>query len=215
MIIHFKKKVLAISSTFLLDHIKIISAAYLSLIVVSYLFIDKNLALFFNTLSPQVHAPFLLIGKICCPVAWVLILPSIFFYIRFVLRKERKSRKVWFMSLALPLTILTCKLLELLLGKATPEWFFLHQETPFRFLEWNRSFHSFPSITSATIAALMVSLSCAFAKHRFFLLVGGALLAFAPVVASACFLSDAIAGSYVGGVISQWVFQKVRREISI
>jgi hypothetical protein len=215
MIIKFKKKGLTLPSTFLLDNIKIISVIYLFLIVGSYVCIDKTLALYFQTLSPLVQAPFLFIGKVCCPIAWILILPAIFFYIRFVMRREKKSRKVWYMSLALPLVILACKLLELILGKATPEWFFLHQETPFRFFEWNKSFHSFPSITSATIAGIFVSLSCVFAKQRFFLLIGGALLVFAPVITSTCFLSDALAGFYVGGIISQWVFQKVRREVSL
>ncbi len=215
MIIDFKRKGFSISSTFLLDHIKVVSILYLCLIVASYFFIDKSLAAFFNSLSPIAHYPFLLIEKLFCPIAWALITPTVFFYIRFILRKEKKSRKLWYVSLAIPLTALICKILEVSFGRATPEWFFLHQESPFRFLEWNHSFHSFPSITAVTIAALATSLSCILAKYRFFLLTGGALLTFVPVISANCFLSDALAGFYVGAVLAQWIFKMMRKEISI
>jgi len=212
---NFRKKKFSPSSTFLLDHIKITSVIFLVLIIGSSLFLDKPLALCFNSFPAVFHELFGFFSKLFCPIAWSLILPTVFFYIRFLMRKEKKSRKVWYVSLAIPLSVLLCKILALVIGKANPEWFFFHGETPFRFLQWNRSFHSFPSITAVTIAAFAASLAAVFSNFRLPLLFAGLAFSFAPALATNCFLSDSLAGIYVGSIAAQWVFRKVRREISI
>ena len=215
MIIEFKKKFFSKSPTYLLDHIKIVISLFLFLILISFFFLDKPFALSLNSLSSSIKEPFILIERLFCPIFWALLTPTLFFYIRFVLRQEKKSRKFWYVSLALPLAVFGCKILQVILGKATPEWFFLHQEAPFRLFEWNTSFHSFPSITSCTIAALATSLACLIQKARIYLLIGGLILSFTPMISSSCFLSDALAGICFGSLVSQWVFKKIRKEISL
>ena len=215
MIIDFKKKHFSPSSTFLLDHIKTVSVLFLVLIIGSSLFLDKSLALCFHASPVVFHELFGFFGKLFCPIAWSLITPAAFFYVRFILRREKKSRKFWYVSLAIPLSVLLCKILELIIGKANPEWFFLHEESPFRFFEWNRSFHSFPSMTAVTIAAFATSLAAVLSNWRLPLLFVGLLLSLTPVLSTDCFLSDSIAGIYVGSIAAQWIFRKVRREVSI
>lgn len=215
MIIEFKKKYLSKSPTYLLDHGKIVSPSFLLLILISLFFIDKPFALYCLSLPTQVKELFLLIERLFCPFFWILALPSFFFYVRFVLRQERKSRKFWFISLSLPLSVFAAKILELLFGRSNPEWLSLHQEIVFRFFEWNPSFHSFPSLSACTITAFATALSCLIPKARFSIFFGGLLLSLAPIFASSCFLSDALAGMCLGAFLTQWIFKKFRKEVSL
>ena len=215
MIINFKKKAFSLSSTYLIDHIKVIASIFFILIVTSCLFLDKPLAIFFTDLSFSIKAPFLAIEKLFCPMLWILAPQAIFFYIRFFLKKEKKSRKIWYVSLSIPLAIIACKILQLFFGKATPEWFFLHQETPFRFFEWNASFHSFPCMASVIIATFASSLSCLMSKSRAPLLLAGFFVSLFPVLSANAFLSDALAGFLLGSLSAQWIFRKMKREASL
>ncbi len=214
MIINFKKKRFLASSTYLLDNFKVFSSIFLILILISCFFIDKPLATFFFAMPSIFKDLFGLIEKIFCPIFWIVITQSAFFYVRFILRREKKSRKLWYVSMAIVLSIFLAKIIDLSFGRANPEWFFLHQESPFRFFEWNNSFHSFPSITSVTIATFATSLSCVISKARSYLLLAAFVLSFIPVLSTSCFLSDALAGFYVGTIAAQWIFQKMRKEIS-
>lgn len=216
MIIPFRKKHFTLSPTCLLDFKKVLFPILFLFIVSSFFFLDKTLALFFTSQPSVVRAPFLFLERLFCPFFWAFFTPSLFFFIRFIKRKEKKSRKFWYLSLAFPLIIFACKILEVFFGKANPEWLFTHHETPFRFLEWNLSFHSFPSMASASIATFMISLSCILSSTaRPYLLIGGFLLSLSPVISTHAFLSDAIAGFALGGIGAQWIFRVMRRELSL
>ena len=216
MIVEFKKKYFSkLSATFLLEHIKIAAALFLFFILISFFFLDKSFALYFQAVSSSIKEPFLLIEKLFCPIFWSLLAPTLFFFIRFVLKQEKKSRNFWFLSLALPLPVFACKILEVILGRATPEWFFLHLEAPFRLFQWDPSFHSFPSMVSCTIAAFATALSCIIPKSRLYILLGGLILSFSPVITTSSFLSEAIAGLFLGSVVVQWIYKKVKREMSL
>lgn len=215
MIIDFKKKRFLQSSTYLIDQIKWVCLVFLVLIVGSCLFLDKPTALFFSKAPLTIQELFRFFEKICCPFFWILATQAVFFYVRFIIRKEKKSRKFWYISLAVVLSIFLAKVIALCFGRATPDWFLIHGEAPFRFFEWNPSFHSFPSLTSVTISAFAASLACILPKSRLYLLVGGFVLSFIPVITTSSFLSDALLGYLVGTLVSQWVFGKMRRELSI
>lgn len=215
MIIPFRKRSFTLSPTCLIEYRKIILPIFLALIVASFLFLDKPLAIFFTNASSVLKAPFAFFEKLFCPFFWSFVFPTLFFFVRFLKKKEKKSRKLWYLSLAFPLTILACKALEVFFGKASPEWFLTHHEMSFRFLEWNTSFHSFPSMISASITTFAVSISCVLATSaRPYLLVAGFLLSLSPVITAQAFLSDALAGFVLAGLMSQWIFQLMRREIS-
>jgi hypothetical protein len=215
MIIPLRKKHFTVSPTCILDFKKIIFPILLFLILTSFLFLDKHLAFYFNSIPSAAKAPFLLIEKVFCPFFWSFLFPTIFFFIRFLKRKEKKSRKFWYLSIAFPLIILSCKVLQVLFGKANPEWLFTHHEVSFRFLEWNPSFHSFPSMASASIATFFFSMACILSSQaRPYLLLAGLLLSLSPVISVHAFLSDALAGFALAGIMSQWIFKVMRREIS-
>ncbi len=215
MIIPFRKKSFTLSPTCLMEYRKVVFPIFLVLIVASFLFLDKPLAIFFTNTPSALKAPCIFVEKLFCPFFWSFVFPSIFFFVRFLKKKEKKSRKLWYLSLVFPLTVLACKALEVFLGKATPEWFLSHHEMSFRFLEWNTSFHSFPSMISASITTFAVSVSCILSTSaRPYLLGAGFLLSLSPVITTQAFLSDALAGFALAGWMSQWIFQSMRREIS-
>jgi hypothetical protein len=216
MIIQFKKKYFSSKSpTYLLDHYKAVLIISLLLIVASFLFIDKSFALFATSLSPTVKELFSSLSKLFSPLFWVLMSSLLFFVTRFVLKREKKSRKFWYFSLMFPLVLLGCKLLQLIVGRASPEWFILHQEAPFRLFEWNPLFHSFPSALSCNIMAFGSALSCLFQKRSLYYLIGAFALSFMPALAGDVFISDSLAGICLGALLAQWIFKMVKREVHL
>ncbi len=215
MIVPFRKKHFTLSPLCILQYKKITFPVLFLLTLASFLFADKPFSLFFQSIPTEIKACFIFIERLFSPFFWALVFPSLFFFVRFIKRKEKKSRKFWYLSVAFPASILSCKILEVLFGRAYPEWLFTHYEAHFRFFEWNPSFHSFPSLASTSIATFAICFSCILSsKARPYLLVAGFFLSLSPALSTHAFLSDTLAGFTLAGFMSQWVFQSMRKEVS-
>ncbi len=186
--------------------------AFLTLI--SFLFIDKSLALFFYSVQSSIQDPLLLISRIFSPFLSLVLFPSLFFWIRFILKNERKSRRLQMLSMTTALSLLVGQFLAIILGRSNPSWLFDHGEITMRLFNWNPSFHSFPNLTSCNIGALSGAFGCLYQKRSNQFFVGGCLLAFIPALLTECFLSDALIGASIGFGISLFVFQTMKKETS-
>jgi membrane-associated phospholipid phosphatase len=213
MIVDFKKKTKTGKSPFK-HKSKYILACSLAIIVLLSYFIDKPFALFFYSLKGDLQEPLELINRLFSPMLSLLVFPSLFFVIRFLARQERKSRKFWFLSLAIPLATLPVKVLEIIFGRSDPDWLFSHQEMTMRLFNWDPSFHSFPSDISSTIGAIATCLALVYPKksRRFF--IGGACLSLVPALSTTCFLTDALVGAGIGFVASSFLYNTMRKELS-
>ena len=214
MIIDFKKKKIPVSPMFLLKQIKFIAPTVLVLIVAFFFFLDKPLAYFFHSQLSFLKDPLLLITRLSNPLFSLLVFPVLFFCSRFILKTEKNSRKFWFLSLSLPISVLCSETLQVVVGRSNPYWLFLHGEMIFRFFEWNPSFHSFPSSISCTIGTLATSFACLNPKFSLPLLIGGLILGLSPALLTFCFVSDALAGVWIGMTLSVFVFKTMKKEIS-
>ncbi len=194
---------------------KIVLALFALLTVASFLFIDKPLALFFHSSVNFLQDPLLLISRLFSPFFALVLFPSLFFGIRFIAKNERKSRKFQFLSLSVALSLFTCQILAVFLGRSIPSWLFDHGEMTIRLFQWNPSFHSLPSAISCNIAAIGTGLSFLYPKRGLSFLAGGFLLALTPAFLTDCFLSDALIGISLGFTITLFVFQTVKKEISL
>lgn len=217
MIVKFKKpKTSKISkiSKLPLHNPKIFYPLLAALIVACALFLDKPFALFFSSFQSDWKDLLVLVNSIMNPYLSLLLFPTLFFFVRFVQRKERKSRKLWYLSFATALPLFLTSFLQVLFGRSNPDWFFTHKEIIFRFFEWNSSFHSFPSSTACNIAGIGSALAYVYPKYsaRFFL--GGTLLGLVPAVLNACFLSDSLAGICCGVLLSMFIYKTMRKELS-
>lgn len=215
MIIPFKKPKNSLSASFIIDRIHVIFPIFFLSILLCILFIDKPAAQFLSHIPYSLFESLSFFLKLFTPMLWTLVLPFAFFYLRFFLRKDRKSRKIWYLSLALPITLLICFALQRIIGKASPEWFFSHQDVPFRFFETNALFHSFPSAHSSVIACLGVGFAALYPKKGLLLIIISAFLSLLPAVISYSFFSDALAGLFTGALTAQFVYKKFRRDQTI
>lgn len=214
MIIEFKKKSLLKPSKFFLERPKLLLPLLGICIVASYFFIDKSFALFFATHKNEWMDILYLINSLMTPFFTLLLLPFLFFFVRFLQRKDRKSRKLWFLCFATALPIFFASFVGVIIGRSNPEWLFLHKEMAFRFFQWNSTFHSFPSITSCNIAALGAGLALVYPKQSLKFFFAGLLGGMIPAVLTLCFVSDALAGIFIGMLLARAVFRAMRKEIS-
>ena len=214
MIIDFKKQKKPISPMFFINKIKIIVPFILFLIVSFFFFLDKPFAFFSRSSLCFLYDPFLLISRLCNPLFALLVFPFLFFCTRFVLKAEKNSRKFLFLSLSLPLSILCSETLEVVVGRSNPYWLFLHGEMILRFFQWNPSFHSFPSSISCTIGTLAASFACLYPRFSLVFLIVGLILGLSPAILTLCFLSDALAGLWIGMTLSTLVFKIMKKEVT-
>ncbi len=194
---------------------KIVLALFILLTVASFLFIDKPLALFFHSSINFLQDPLLLISRLFSPFFSLVLFPSLFFGIRFVAKNEKKSRKFQFLSLSIALSLFACQILAVILGRSSPSWLFDHGEMTFRLFQWNPSFHSLPSALSCNIATIGTAFSFLYPKRALLFLASGFLLALTPAFLIDCFLSDALLGASLGFTVTLFVFQTVKKEISL
>ena len=213
MIIEFKKKKLSFQTNFLLKHAKTLSLLLPCAALICFFFFDKPFALFLYSRT-NLQEPLSSINKLFSPLFSLLLFPTLFFFYKFMIKQEKKSRKLLFLSLVLPISILCTQILQIACGRPTPQWLFLHGETAFRPLQWNPFFHSFPSVISCTLGALGTSFAYLYPKSSSFFLLGSFFLALSPSLATLCFLSDALMGFYLGAIFSFLIFKKMKTEMS-
>lgn len=214
MIIEFKKNQHLKPSRFFRENYKIFYPLLIVCIVACYFFIDKPFALFFSSFKTDWLDILSLINNLMNPSFALLVFPSLFFFIRFVQRKERKSKKIWYLSFATAIPILLVTFLNILVGRSSPSWLLAHNEMIFRSFQWNPSFHSFPSTTSCNIGAIGAALCYLYPKHSYKLFPSSIVLGIVPAVLSTCFLSDALAGTCIGMLLARGVFKLMRKEMS-
>jgi hypothetical protein len=215
MIVEFKKKNFKRKQFSLLNAPKYLIPFFLVLIVASFLFLDKPLALFFHETMGDLNNPFTIVDRLFTPIFALLLFPSLFFLFRFPLRQEKKARKFWLYSLAIPVSVFGCALIQVILGRANPEWFFYHKEMTVRFFQWDSSFHSFPASISCNIGAVAACTSCLFPKWSIRILVIGFLLSLVPVITTTNFLSDALTGVGIGMLVSTWIYSLMKKEMHL
>lgn len=88
--------------------------------------------------------------------------------------------------------------LKALLGRARPGFFFSGQALGFQWLEFEADFWSMPSGHTTTSMAVAVILSAGLPKYRWAILTAGLALASTRILITAHFVSDVIAGIWVG-----------------
>ncbi|MES2199311.1 MAG: phosphatase PAP2 family protein [Chlamydiota bacterium] len=214
MIIEFKKNSFLKPSRFFRENSKIFYPLLIVFIVASYFFIDKSFALFLSSFKSDWLDILFLVNNLMNPFFTLLLFPFLFFFIRFVQRKERKSKKLWYLSFATALPIFAATFLAIIVGRSTPAWLFIHKEMIIRFFQWNPSFHSFPSVTSCNIGALAAALCYLYPKHSYKFFFLGVFVGMIPALLALCFVSDALAGICIGMLGARLVFKIMRRELS-
>ena len=95
------------------------------------------------------------------------------------------------------------QIIKHLIGRPRPNHTTFNSDFDFNFFTTDSSFHSFPSGHSSTIIAVILILSLVFPKLRGFFYIFGLLIAFSRVVVGAHFITDVVAGIFLGSVVQK------------
>ena len=167
------------------------------LCLLSYLFADIQTALWFhaidNTFFYKVFSKITLFGDSLAYLVAGLLLFAVF----------RNRNLYWassglFLFSTVAISGLSADLVKYVAGRARPKLYFHEHLYGFEFFHWEHAWTSFPSGHSATAMSVAILLAILDPRVRFVALFGGLLIAFSRIVLAEHFISDVIAGSFLG-----------------
>ncbi len=104
-------------------------------------------------------------------------------------------------------------LLKILLGRSRPSELFSHHMYGFYFWQFHNNMWSFPSGHTTTISGVTTALSFLLPRLWGIFFAVCLLVAASRVILTAHFVSDVMAGMYLGFIITYWLQQKIGKKI--
>ncbi len=170
--------------------------------VVSYFWLDRPLAGVMTAVDPILHAAAGVVSAVSDPRIWYLLagagIPLSWWLQRI---GDDRARKVLFVALALLTTWIVVAALKYLTGRPRPPMFLDHGLYGFLFPAGAADFRSFPSGHTACAFALAVTLGHYLRPARHVLFAVAGLIALSRMVLGIHYLSDVVAGAYLGVMI--------------
>ena len=193
---------------------------FILLVFCSYYFIDKNMALFIANIWTSssrlaifsANIPDFLFPLVCLitAVAW-----TAYFYLA---RKGMHSKHTYFFLLvanSVPLAYFLKAALKYLFGRINTRFWLRHPHfTEFHWFHGIGNYAGFPSGHMAVFTALALALSKFYPAHRSIYLGFLGILALALTVTNYHFISDVIAGAYLGFLIHHLIDYVLTRVVT-
>lgn len=171
---------------------------YLFLSIVAFLYLDKNIAIYFHSLNFGDSLLILtFITNLGMSKLYLFGLPLLSIGILYFSSKKNLAIKIallWF--LVFYASIITF-LLKNLLGRARPQLLF--DKNIFGFFGWNLdgAFHSFPSGHTTVVTSLLIGLTILFPRHFIYWLIFAILVMLTRILLTFHYLSDVLVTSYI------------------
>lgn len=179
----------------------------------SYFFIDLPLTEFFHShFPPLLSLPVQFITDLISPLIQAFFWPILYFLFRFVWHRKKEANICLLALLSIALSNGVIEILKRLVGRARPELWWNQHFFGFLPLEWQDLFLSFPSGHAGTVGALVGVFAALFPRYRYLWLFLGVISAFTRVVLGMHYLSDIIAGLWIGICIGQKMYQIMKSE---
>ncbi len=175
----------------------IASVTVILLCVLSYLFADIPSALWFHALEKTlVFKVFYKITLFGDSVAYLV--AGLLLFVVFLKRNPYWSNWGLFLFSSVAVSGLSADLVKYIAGRARPKLYFNNALYGFDFFHWENAWTSFPSGHSATAFSVAVIFATLYPRWRFTALFGGILVALSRLVLAQHYISDVIAGSFLG-----------------
>ena len=178
-----------------------------NLVLVSYGFLDERIALWIYRLlrSHGLHSLYASrVPNLLLPAVLVLSVVMWVLYLRGVRRGERDGHSTFYLltGIALPATFVVKLALKHVFGRMGPRaWLGSATDPSFHWFHGGGDLTGFPSGHMAVFTTLAVACGLFFPKARAACVAGIAALGVALIATGQHFLSDLIAGGYVGWVV--------------
>jgi len=174
------------------------SALLMVLMTISYGLLDRPLSLFCQDLNPEVIQVFQWITKLGKSTGYLVGFAVLFVFFKFFRRRPIAANRALFLFAAVALSGLTTDLIKPLVGRLRPKLLFeanLYGFDPFRI---GYEYNSLPSGHATTVFALAAALMLFSPRWRLPLVGFAAVVGLSRIVVGAHYLSDVMAGAYVG-----------------
>lgn len=178
--------------------------------ILSYLFLDKSLALYF--LNDPLHLKSLFwIITLYGDSKYSLISTAIIAIIFFKCSKPIFKGAIYIFSSVALSGILT-DIIKVIVARYRPPMFIKEHLYGFNWFDFGHMVNSFPSGHSTTAFALSVSLAMLFPKYKKILLIIATLTAFSRVVVGVHYFSDVLIGSLIGTLTAYYLYKYFYKE---
>ena len=175
-------------------------SAVFAITLLCFFFVDREVARYFwaipaDTTIKQVFAALSYMGE-----AQYYLVPPLILYVLLRKRFAYAARASLFVFATVAVSGITVNILKFVFGRLRPEMYFKENLFGFDWFHYGHSFASFPSGHSATAFGAWLAFALIAPKYRWFFITVGVLVASSRVILTAHYVSDVIAGIYVGAV---------------
>lgn len=174
---------------------------YTLLIIISYFFWDRPVALFFHQwiLSPHVDLFVHAINDLGLGWIYVFGLPVMAFMTLTWFKNPRMTTMLVFLWACLLFSGIICDILKVVLGRARPELFFREDLYGFFWFQFNMDsyYWSFPSGHTTVITAIMAGFSAIKPRYTFLFMTTALIICSMRIVLTQHYISDVMAAIYL------------------
>jgi len=186
-------------------HWSIASTTVVLLCLLSYLFADIQTALWFHAIDKTFFY------KVFCKITLFgdsvgYLVGGVLLFAVFRNRSLYWSSSGLFLFSTVAVSGLSADLVKYVAGRARPKLYFQEHLYGFNSFHWEHAWTSFPSGHSATALSVATLLAILYPRWRVVALFGGILIAFSRIVLSEHYISDVIAGSFLGIVSTMLLY---------
>ena len=178
-------------------HWSIASTAVILLCVISYIFADIKVALYYHTLNDTLLYKAFNVITDFGESQWYLI-AGILIFIVFRKKNSFRAYSGLFLSLSVAVSGISADIIKYLAGRARPILYFSDRLFGFSSFHMDYEWISFPSGHAATGFSVALVLMTLYPKWRILFLLAGLLIAFSRIFLTQHYISDVIFGSFLG-----------------
>lgn len=164
----------------------------------SYALIDRPVTLFCKDLNPDVIHVFGWITELGISTGYLIGFAVLFVYFKFLRRRPLAANRALFFFTAVALSGIIINLIKPLVGRLRPKLLFEANLYGFEPLRIGYEYNSFPSGHATTVFALAAALALVYPRWQLPLFGFAAVVGFSRIVIGSHYLSDVMAGAYVG-----------------
>ena len=186
--------------------------SYLVFIVLSIVYLDKPMTLFFHGFDLSSLNPVLkiisMIGKRDLYLVLFLLLALVF---RYVVPNRVRAKRAWFMWLCVFMPCAIVWVLKIIFGRARPELLLHDGVYGFQWFEYARNLWSFPSGHTTTIMGVVWGGWIAWPRARWVLLLIGLAVMLSRIMLFMHYFSDVMMAAYLTLIevgVMQYVLQR-------
>ena len=175
-------------------------AVTLLLIFLSYYFVDRPVAIFCRQIDQNIVQVFDWITELGISTWYLVASLFLFVFFRFYQKKRINANRSLFVFAAVALSGIAAIVVKLTVARYRPKIFFEKGLYGFDFFNGGYEFNSFPSGHAATIFSLATAMSLFWPRYRAYFFVVAFAVALSRIVLTSHFVSDVIAGAFIGAL---------------